>query len=218
MYLGEGQRWGAITYAQHGDDLFIINLFELMGIDKPSWIDVGANHPFVISNTALLYSRGSRGVNIEANPDLMPEFDRVRPEDKNINVGIAPQAGKLPFYLFRDGNGLNTFDPIERDQTVASGNPVKEIRMIDVITLNEAINRYCAGAWPNLLSMDIEGLDYAVLATADLTNGPEIVCVETRRHAGVGMRSLMGNKGYTLAARLAENLIFVRHDKFGMGY
>ncbi len=217
MYLGEGQRWGPITYAQHGDDLFIINLFELMGIERPSYIDIGANHPFVISNTALLYSRGSRGVNIEANPDLLPEFHRLRPEDKNVNIGIAPEAGKLPFYMFEIGNGLNTFDTIERDQTIQSGNPVKETRMIDVITLNQSVDKYLDGKWPNLLSIDVEGLDYEILRTTkDIKS--EIVCVETRRHAGAKMRSMMNAKGYWLASRLAENLIFVRSDKFAAGY
>lgn len=213
MYLGEGQRFGPITYAQHGDDLFIINLFELMGIDKPSWIDVGANHPFAISNTALLYSRGSRGVNIEANPDLMPEFYKHRPDDKNINVGIAPAPGSLDFHMFTIGNGLNTFDPVERDQTIASGNPVKEVRKVQCITLNQAVALYCDCKWPNLLSIDVEGLDYDILdGTRFLTS--EIICVETRRHAGQKMKDLLFDRDYLVIARLAENLIFIRSDLY----
>lgn len=217
---GCGQRWGDLTYAQHSDDLVIINLFELMGIDKPTWIDVGANHPFAISNTALLYSRGCRGVNIEANPDLMPEFYKHRPDDKNINVGIAPASGEFNFYLFRDGDGLNTFDPLERDQTIASGNPVKEVISIHCMTLNMAVDLYCDGKWPNLLSMDVEGLDFDILSKAQfpILGGPDLVCVETRRHASQKMTDMMHSKGYALVIRMAENLIFARQDQYKKGY
>ncbi len=214
MNLGEGQRWGPITYAQHGDDLFIINLFELMEIDKPSYIDIGANHPFAISNTALLYQRGSRGVNIEANPSLIAEFNNSRPGDVNINIGIADGEGAMEFYMFRDGNGLNTFDIGERNLTIASGNPIQEIRMINVITLNQAVDKFCAGKWPHLLSIDIEGLDYDVLRTTDFTDGPYVVCVETRKHASHKMELMMLSHDYILMARLGENMIFVKDDVY----
>src|SRR5437763_16778861 len=64
------QGFGGRTYAQFGEDLIFLNIFALLGINTPSYIDVGAHHPVNISNTALLYERGCRGIKIDANPDL----------------------------------------------------------------------------------------------------------------------------------------------------
>lgn len=190
-----------------------------MGIEKPSYLDIGAHHPFNISNTALLYQRGSRGVNIEANPLLMEAFCRHRNEDVNVNCGISPKAGELDFYMFSDGSGLNTFDPVERDQTVASGQPVQKVTAIDTITIDEAVHLYCKDKWPNLLTIDVEGLDYDILKGANFRfSRPEIVCVETRRHASQKMRAMMNEHNYWLSARLAENMIFVHGDQYQKCY
>jgi hypothetical protein len=65
---GHRDQWfGGRTYAQHGDDLAVLNIFKRLGIERPSYLDVGAYHPFDLSNTALLYERGSRGINVEPN-------------------------------------------------------------------------------------------------------------------------------------------------------
>src|SRR5690606_9910227 len=68
------QHYGHITYSQHGEDLLILNLFDQLQIKNPSYLDLGAHHPTDISNTKLLYDRGSRGVNIEANRHLIEAF------------------------------------------------------------------------------------------------------------------------------------------------
>ena len=78
----------------------LCNLFRLMGIERPGYLDLGAHHPYVISNTALLYERGSRGVNVEANPALVVAFREVRPDDVTVNVGVGPEQGTRPFYQF----------------------------------------------------------------------------------------------------------------------
>ncbi len=64
------QRFGGVTHAQHGDDIIIRAVFDNLGIDNPSYLDIGAHHPTNISNTKLFYDAGSRGINVEANPNL----------------------------------------------------------------------------------------------------------------------------------------------------
>ena len=101
--------FGNVTYSQHGEDLFLLNIFHLLGIEKPSYLDIGCHHPTIDSNTALLYQRGSRGINIDANPLLIPQFDEQRPEDINLNIGIGANPGKATFYQVDDRSGLNSF-------------------------------------------------------------------------------------------------------------
>jgi hypothetical protein len=86
------QKWGPTSYAQHGDDFQILNLFNLLGIDRPTYIDLGAHHPETISNTKLLYDRGSRGINVEANPNLFKAFESQRLGDGTVIPKSSPVA------------------------------------------------------------------------------------------------------------------------------
>ncbi len=109
MFDHPHQWYGGRTYAQHGDDLAIINLFNCLRIQQPSWLDIGAHHPFHLSNTALLYQRGSRGINVEANPALMEAFKLHRPEDKNVCVAVVASRHRSA-RLHRVGNSNDSGD------------------------------------------------------------------------------------------------------------
>lgn len=214
------QHYGCITYSQHGEDLFLVNLFKLMGIDKPSYLDLGAHDPLIISNTALLYERGSRGVNVEANPVLYERFKQHRPEDINVNVGVDTLPGTACFYMYGETSGRNTFDPDEVERLKGILTVQKEITL-PVKTLKQIVFDHCPSrTYPDLLSCDIEGLDYNVLSTlpvvGDERTPPKVVCVETRRHEGVTMKAMMSAKGFHCICRMGENLIFIRNDLRGM--
>ena len=56
-----------ISYSQCGEDLIMNFIFNNLRIEKPSYIDIGAHHPFWLSNTFFFYKKGSKGINIEAN-------------------------------------------------------------------------------------------------------------------------------------------------------
>src|ERR1035437_2327334 len=64
------------SYSQCGEDILVGYLFSLRGIKSPSYIDIGANHPWFINNTAFFYKKGCRGINIEPNQDLIPIFNK----------------------------------------------------------------------------------------------------------------------------------------------
>lgn len=216
------QHFGSVTYAQHGDDLMILNLFKLIGVERcgsrpdaaPNWLDLGAHDPSIISNTALLYFRGFRGVNVEANPELIKRFRVHRPEDLNVNVGVGPVPGELEFFKYSDTSGRNTFSRDEVE-SLKGKMTVRETVKLPVKTLRTIVREHCNGLYPDLLSCDIEGLDYDVLSQlpecGDL-NSPKIVVVETRRHETEKMARLMRGKGYILHCRMGENLFFVRAD------
>ncbi len=89
LYASEFRKFKKISFSQCGEDLIVQNIFNCLGIEKPSYIDVGAYDPFIFSNTALFYSKGSRGINIEPDPHLYKTFPKHRKEDINLNVGIG---------------------------------------------------------------------------------------------------------------------------------
>jgi len=211
------QWFGSVTHAQHGDDLFILNLFTLMGIEKPSYLDIGAFDPTIISNTKLLYDRGSRGVNVEANPKLYDRFVEQRPEDTNLLIGVAPVEGNKIFYMYSDDHGRNTFCEKEMLDYSKTEKVWQEVERY-CVTIMDIVYKYCGGMFPNLLSIDIEGLDYDVLSTIPYDiipmAQPMVICVETRREDTLKMSDMLFNKGFYRLTRLGANLIFIRKDMY----
>ncbi len=213
MYKGHpDQIYGCNTYSQHGEDLLIVSLFDQLGIVNPSYLDLGAHHPVNISNTHLLYTRGSRGVNVEANEKLIPEFKKYRTEDITVCCAVGLRDnGNVQLIKFDDWSGRNTTSEIE---AAAYGRPVKERVFVKAHTPNYIVNMFCKGVWPDFLSVDLEGIDYEVIQHSIelVPNRPKIICVETRRAQSVQMKELMLTKGYQFFVRMGENLIFVRDD------
>lgn len=206
------QHYGDRTYSQHGEDLVLVNLFKLLEIDKPTYLDLGAHHPWHISNTALLYERGSSGVNVEANPNLFEELRICRIRDRNLNVGVAPEAGKREFLMYSDTHGRNTFSRDETDQ-MKGILKVRRTMELEVWTIKQILDHACDGVYPDLLLTDIEGLDYAVLASADFSaTKPKVIVTEVRRDNSSPIKFLLGTQGYFCYARMGENLIFVLNE------
>lgn len=169
------QAFGDKTYSQFGEDLILLNVFYKLGIDKGKYFDVGAHHPHNISNTALLYERGWRGVCIEANPNHIKAFEDFRPEDNILNIGVGCEPGVLPFYMVDDYSGRNSFDKATIDKFVANYPQfsVSSVKEIPVVTLDSLFKSMYV---PDLLCIDIEGLDYAVLFSMECR--PKVICAE----------------------------------------
>lgn len=208
----ERETIGTICYGQHYEDLIIAAIFGQIGVEKPSYMDLGANHPLMLSNTALLYEGGCRGINIEANPNLISEFNRLRPEDINLNIGISTTEGVLPYYKFDESSGLNTFSKREADAVSNDLIFVKEIVELPAKKLSTVIDKYCNKTFPDFLDCDIEGLDYDVLNDFDLlNNGPKVACIEVRKNEIEKFDEMMEKNDYFRFCRMGANNIYVKN-------
>lgn len=203
------QHYGQITYSQHGEDLVILNIFTQLGIDKPSYLDLGAHHPSRISNTKLLYERGSRGVNVEANRHLIEAFYDQRPLDKNIHTAVSFVEGDAILYMYDDHSGRNTLSFNEVEYCKQFGMEIRGHEMVHTKTLMQIVNEYCDGHFPEFVSCDLEGLDYDILSSADFeTSSPVLVCVESRDVRS--MCQMMEQKKFYPYSKMGENIIFLR--------
>lgn len=209
------QRWGNISFAQHGDDFMILNLFELLGVpdnEGPSWLDLGAHHPESISNTKLLSDKGRWGVNVEANPNLMALLQAQRPHDVNLNIGIGLSHGVNVFHMYSPTSGRNTFSDLEVE-AMARLMTVREEITLPITTLNQLVYDELGGVFPPLLSCDIEGLDLEVMRQTNFSyHPPKIICVETRRQQSWEMIAALKGKGFSPYCRMGENLFFVLEE------
>ncbi len=200
----------SVYYGQHSDDLIIKSIFSMIGIERPSYIDLGTNHPIYGSNTISLYMNGCRGINIEANPFIMEEIRAIKPEDININIGVAKTESKMSFYIRDRKSGLNTFSVQEMKKW---GRDPEEIIELEVTTLEKIIEQYCSNKFPDFLDCDIEGLDFEVLSEYDLKrDGPKVICVEVRSKEIIEFDKMLNGKNYYRFCRIGENNIYVRKE------
>ena len=215
------------SYSQHGEDMIIYTAFTHMGYFRdgklPTYIDIGAHHPYNISNTALFHKKGCHGINIEANPELIKAFDEERPEDINLCVGIGAKEGEFPFYM-TDVPGLNSFKRdnityneqlVERDTGKQEKYEIRKVQNIRIRKLPDIIDEYCNGEWPDFLSIDIEGMEYESLEICDLTNGPKLMAVEVNFNGDLFVE-LLDKKGYFPYLWYRENILFVRKDMINL--
>lgn len=208
------------SYSQTGEDIIVKFIFDAIGINKPGYLDIGAHHPRYLSNTAMLYSRGSRGINVEPDPILFKNFLKNRSKDINLNIGIATEKGALPFYIM-DPPTLNTFSETEANEYVAEhGFRIQNRVDIQVDTITNIVDRYNNGEFPDFLSVDVEGLDFQLIQSIDYKKSyPKVICVETITYSakgrGVKQKEIINyllSQGYMVFADTYINTIFVRKD------
>lgn len=211
---------GKISFSQCGEDLLVNYIFNFRGIPKPTYLDIGANHPFFLSNTALFYKKGCRGINIEANPRLIRAFSYFRNKDINLNIGIGPAEDEMDFYIINDST-LSTFSKEEADKIVTNGTySIRSVQKIKILTVEKVIREYCHGKFPDFLSIDVEGMDLAILQSIDFSKyWPKIICVEAAEYSPVGAGSrrndiidFLVSKGYYEYANTNLNAIMVKNE------
>lgn len=208
------------SYSQCGEDLIIKFMFDSIKIYKPSFIDIGAHHPYYLNNTALFYSNGSRGINIEPDPSLFKLFTKYRKEDINLNIGVDVKDGMRELFLINTPT-LNTFSEEEVENYKLEGNySVNGKVNVEVLSIESVLKKYFNGQFPQFLTLDAEGVDWIVLNSIDFEKKfPIIICVETitfsENKTGVKKIEIINylvEKGYIHYADTYINSIFIKKD------
>jgi FkbM family methyltransferase len=212
--VAPGLLYGRRFYSQAGEDM-LLSLYYEGKKHKGFYVDVGAHHPYRFSNTAYFYRRGWRGINIEPTPSLFKAFPRRRRRDINLNVGIG-NGEKLTFYVFNEG-ALNTFDPeIARSRDGSYDGKYRIIDRIEVQTrtLADILDKHLPAGTPiDLLTIDVEGMDFAVLKSNDWTRYlPQFILVECESElddlSDDEIYQFLHAKGYSIAGRTLYTTLF----------
>lgn len=211
-----------ISFSQTGEDIIIKFIFEALKIKDISYLDIGANHPYNINNTYLFYLLGFKGACVEPDPNLYKKIKRKRSDDLCLNVGIGTKNTKKGLFYIMDNPVFNTFSEDEANKLDYNGDAkiVKSIIM-ELININDLI-KYSLAKCPDLISLDIEGLDYAIMKEFDFSlYRPKIFCIETISYSSKlnGVKSsdindLMLLNNYRIVADTYINTIFVANELF----
>lgn len=213
------------SFSQSGEDQIIRYLFEQLRIRKPTYLDIGTSHPVLGNNTYLFYTRGSSGVCVEPNPAMYRRIVRKRGRDKVLNVGVGlGEHSEADLYMFPSPyTGWNTFSEEQADYyQKESGVKVSKVMKIQMKDINSIIEANFSGC-PNLISIDVEGMDLAILKTLDFSRfKPEVICAETitfstnlNEQKLTDIHTFLSSKGYFLFADSHINSIFCRSDLYG---
>lgn len=216
------------SFSQAGEDQLIRYLFQNLAIEYPTYLDIGANHPFIGNNTFLFYSRGCRGVCIEPDPNLFELIKKNRKRDVLLNAGIGGGVTDMQgdLYVFPDPySGWNTFSQEEAmNRSVETGIKIKSVQKIDLLNINNVMGLYFK-PWPNLLSIDVEGMDLEIIQSIDFSlYRPEVICAETitfsmeRKEEKIGdISQYLSSKGYFEFGDTHINTVFCRDDIYKKG-
>jgi FkbM family methyltransferase len=208
LFMGRGT---FVSYAQNGEDAVVYAL--LRSLYRGTYVDVGAYHPTLYSNTYALYKKGWKGIVIDANADWAPLYKALRPRDIFASAGIGATPGVQTYYTFDDG-AYNTFDTKEADELKQKAYPAfRGERQVEVKPLSEILAAHSVTA-VDFLSIDIEGLDMEALATYNWSMPPRVIAIESHVFNPDAPEldpayALLRQKGYLLRGMAAYTLIFV---------
>lgn len=212
FYLLDG--YATKSYSQEGEDMILKRIFEKK--KQGFYVDVGAHHPKRFSNTYLFYKRGWSGINIEAMPDCMRYFKKIRARDINLNIPVSSSEDVLTYYIFNEP-ALNGFDRClakERDSSDTSYQIINEIKLKTrslVSILDEFVPK---NTKIDFISIDVEGFDLDVLKSNNWNKyRPKIILVEV---LGSSLKDIetsettkfLGAQGYKAFAKTVNTVIY----------
>ena len=212
-----------VSYSQSGEDLIADYFFESIGIKQPSYIDIGANQPIKGNNTYLFYLKGSKGICIEPDISLISSLTKARARDIILNMGVSVTvAAQADFYFF-DGhyNAWNTFSKEDADKKSKESGIAYRQSKVQLETVGSIVDKHTFQN-VNFISLDVEGLDLAILKSIDFNKiRPELLCVETiefslnnNLNKNQEIINYMLTQGYRVYADTNLNTLFCRNDIF----
>lgn len=210
--------WGGykkIHYSQFGEDIVLQKIFQTK--KDGFYVDVGAHHPKRYSNTYLLYKKGWQGLNIDPNPESIRMFNRVRPRDISVSLGVAGKKDEMTYYSFSDP-ALNTFSKEAAERWLEK----KWVKLlskekVNVLPLGEILEKYLPSEQQvDFLSVDVEGLDLEVLRSSNWQKfQPKVIVVEDHSFSLENPEQnpiycFLKEKNYRLYSVLGPSLFFLR--------
>jgi FkbM family methyltransferase len=207
-----------LSYSAFGEDLVAIGWLTEAGVKAGDirYVDVGASDPVVLSNTMLMYRRGARGVLVEPDPEMAEKLKARRARDIVINAAVAFDERRIAPLIRLSSNVFNTFSEKQAADIVASSlqwdkaeSVVGKIN-VELIPINDIVDRNLRGATLHFLSIDAEGVDFEIAQSLDLGRiRPWIVCMEKSRPLSE-LEELFRAHRYRIICETPHNVMFAR--------
>jgi FkbM family methyltransferase len=171
VVLGRGVRR---SYSQDGEDILARAFLKKR---NGFYVDVGAYHPILYSNTYNFYRRGWKGIVVDPNERMRPLYSFFRPRDIFVANGVSDKNETRTYYAFSDG-AYNTFSEAEAKERME--NPHLKFlgkREMRCRTLASILEEHSVTSI-DFMTIDVEGLDLMVLESHAWSIRPRVIAVE----------------------------------------
>lgn len=214
---------GIRTFSQSGEDVIVDFVLKIIGADKVSYLDLGANDPVKFNNTYKFYLSGHKGLLVEPDPDLASRISQTRPRDLCLSKAVSVNSDTEVEFFKMSSDTLSTTKKAtaERYQNETEHHLDNKFT-VPAIDINSLLEEYFFAMDFNFVSLDIEGLD------SDIINAwrfdvyrPAVFCIETLTYTQSGDAQKVGDiffrmneAGYKVYADTYINTIFVDGTRF----
>lgn len=174
------------TFTEHGEDLLIHRL--LLWKESGFYVDCGAFHTRKMSMTARLRNFGWTGINIDADREVIQNFQSDLPHMINICAAIGEEKGQAILYRYQDPV-LNTIDSLQHHHLQAIENRgelfthyigQEVVKTTSLSTILEEIG--VSDGKVDFLNLDIEGVELTALKGFPWSSQqPRVITVEIHR-------------------------------------
>jgi len=198
-----------ISFSQFGEDLVLVDhLINMRRPRKGIYIDAGCYDPFRLSNTRILNLMGWSGINVDASEEAIRAFRVHRPNDVNVCAALSDRAESNEFFSTEGGEHnrlLRCALPVLPWLENACSVPVTTQTLMSIFDRSRF-----SGEVVDLLSIDCEGSDLAVLRGFDLgRTRPALICIESlHEDESHKIRAYLGEHGYSFLCGRGPSLIF----------
>ncbi len=204
-----------LSFSQAGEDQII--RFLLSDIQQGFYVDIGCNDPVRISNTYSLYQRGWSGLNIDLDETCINQHRALKPRDTSLIAAVSNEEKEMTVYEFEDTE-VNTLarEVYHRWKFIWK---FKQTRQITTTTLQQIFEENnITHTDIDLLSIDVEGLDFQVLQSFDIEQyRPKLIVIELMQLNLASLTDLRENEiyiylkdnGYLLSAYSGLNAFFI---------
>lgn len=166
-----------VSYASSFEDVILQRA--LKDVSYGCYVDVGAAHPFMDSNTAAFYEKGWRGICVEPLPFYPSFWSECRPEDILITAAAGASEGQTTLYYYANAVQVSTCSAETMELWRQRDFSPDHQLTVPVITLNQLMERFLDNRVIHLLSIDAEGYEKQVLQGFDLKKyHPWIIVLE----------------------------------------
>ncbi len=209
---------GRLSYSQEGEDLVLARILQNFECTNGFFVDIGAHHPTRFSNTFYFYSRGWRGINVDAMPGTKKLFDRMRSRDITIECGIGAEQGLLKYFSFNE-SALNTFSESEAIRKNVDPYYIINTLLIPVVTLKQILDDHLPkGTQIDFMTIDAEGFDHDIVSSGDWCKyRPRVLLLELLNTEIQGLENhptaaLLKSHNYRAIAKTYNTCFFVANE------
>lgn len=218
-----------ISNSSYGEDAMLFGLMDRLKFMSQTdtfkystYMDIGCYHPVVDNNTAFLYQGGWRGTLIDPNPAVKLEVEKYRSQDLFLQVAVTTDPTINELMIFNDANSMNSMDKkfVERAQKANNIEIIKTLK-VESITMDQAFEKHIDrfGAYPSILNIDVEGMDYDVITSFSFKHRPLFIIIEDEilgSFEDSKLKKFMESKNYAIVS--ANFLSGIYMDKQNIMY